>query len=151
VWSNEIDIFDKMSAQIRYVNGVDVSYSCTAYSPYEGYRIAFNGTGGRLEAWIKERQPWKAESFDELRITDNFGKTEFVQIPHGGGGHSGGDRRLQERVFRDPDAPDPYGEAADARQGAMAVLIGFAARRSAGTGEPVRIADLTSLVPRSRR
>jgi predicted dehydrogenase len=151
VWSNEIDIFDKMSAQIRYVNGVDVSYSCTTYSPYEGYRIAFNGTGGRLEAWIKERQPWKAESFDELRITDNFGKTELVRIPHGGGGHSGGDRRLQDRVFRDPDAPDPYGQAADARQGAMAVLIGFAARRSAGTGEPVRIADLTSLVPRSRR
>ncbi len=33
VWSSEIDIFDKMAAQIRYMNGVQVSYSCTTYSP----------------------------------------------------------------------------------------------------------------------
>jgi predicted dehydrogenase len=151
VWSNEIDIFDKMSAQIRYMNGVDVSYSCTTYSPYEGYRIAFNGTEGRLEAWIKERQPWESEDYDELRVTDNFGSTELIRIPHGGGGHGGGDQRLRDRIFRDPDGPDPYEQAADARQGAMAVLIGFAARRSARSGEPVEIASLSSLVPRARR
>ena len=151
VWSNEIDIFDKMSAQIRYVNGVDVSYSCTTYSPYEGYRIAFNGTEGRLEAWIHERQPWEAESYDELRVTDSFGETELIRVPHGGGGHGGGDQRLRDRVFREPDAPDPYGQAADARQGAMAVLIGFAARQSARIGEPVQIESLTSLVPGARR
>jgi predicted dehydrogenase len=151
VWSEEIDIFDKMSAQIRYMNGVHVSYSCTTYSPYEGYRIAFNGTEGRLEAWIKERQPWEAEDYDELRVTDNFGETELIRIPHGGGGHGGGDQRLQDRIFRDPEGPDPYGQAADARQGAMSVLIGFAARRSARTGEAVRIADLTSLGPRVER
>ncbi len=46
VWSEEIDIYDKMAAQIQYANGVQVSYSCTTYSPYEGYRIAFNGTRG---------------------------------------------------------------------------------------------------------
>jgi predicted dehydrogenase len=151
VWSEEIDIFDKMSAQIRYMNGVHVSYSCTTYSPYEGYRIAFNGTEGRLEAWIKERQPWQADPYDELRLTDNFGETELIRVPHGGGGHGGGDQRLQDRIFRDPDGPDPFGQAADARQGAMAVLIGFAARRSARFGEPVSIADLTSLEPRAGR
>jgi predicted dehydrogenase len=151
VWSEEIDIFDKMSAQIRYMNGVDVSYSCTTYSPYEGYRIAFNGTEGRLEAWVKERQPWDAEDYDELRVTDNFGQMELIRIPHGGGGHGGGDQRLQDRIFREPNAPDPFGQAADARQGAMAVLIGFAARRSARSGQPVRIGDLTSLEPRMRR
>jgi predicted dehydrogenase len=148
VWSEEIDIFDKMSAQIRYMNGVDVSYSCTTYSPYEGYRIAFNGTTGRLETWVKERQPWEAEPYEELRVTDNFGETELIRIPHGGGGHGGGDQRLQDR---DPDGPDPYRQAADARQGAMAVLIGFAARRSARSGQPVKIADLTSLRPRVQR
>ena len=151
VWSNEIDIFDKMSAQIRYMNGVDVTYSCTTYSPYEGYRIAFNGTEGRLETWVKERQPWEAEPFDELRLTDNFGETELIRVPHGGGGHGGGDSRLRDRIFKDPDEPDPYRQAADARQGAMAVLIGFAARRSARTGQPVRIASLTSLVPQALR
>lgn len=151
VWSEEIDIYDKMSAQIKYASGVQVSYSCTTYSPYEGYRIAFNGTDGRLEAWIKERQPWEAESYDELRITDNFGQTELIRIPHGGGGHGGGDVRLQDRIFIDRSTPDPDGQAADSRQGAMAVLIGIAARESVKRGEPVQIGSLTSLVPQRRR
>ena len=151
VWSEEIDIYDKMSAQIRYANGVHVSYSCTTYSPYEGYRIAFNGTEGRLEAWVKEQQPWQAEPYDEIRITDNFGETELVRVPHGGGGHGGGDARLKDRIFKDPSLPDPYRQAAGARDGAMSILIGIAARESVKMGEPVRIGSLTSLKPRSER
>jgi len=151
VWSSEIDIFDKMAAQIRYVNGVQVSYSCTTYSPYEGYRIAFNGTKGRLEAWIKERQPWQAEDYDEIRVTDNFGDTELIQIPHAGGGHGGGDTRLRDRIFKDPSAPDQYRHAAGVRDGAMSILIGIAARTSVKAGEPVKIASLTTLKPRLER
>lgn len=151
VWSEEIDIFDKMSASIRYMNGVQVSYSCTTYSPYEGYRIAFNGTKGRIEAWVKERQPWAAEPYEEIRVTDNFGYTQLIQIPHGSGGHGGGDTRLRDKIFVDPDMPDPYHQAADVRQGAMAVLIGFAARESVKTSQPVKIASLTSLEPQAVR
>jgi predicted dehydrogenase len=151
VWSKEIDIFDKMAAQIRYMNGVLVSYSCTTYSPYEGYRIAFNGTKGRMEAWIKEQQPWQAEDYDEIRVTDNFGDTELIRIAHAEGGHGGGDTRLMDRVFRDPSAPDPYGHAAGVRDGAMSILIGIAARTSVKTGEPVKIASLTTLKPRATR
>jgi predicted dehydrogenase len=147
VFSEEIDIFDKMAAQIRYANGVQVSYSCTTYSPYEGYRIAFNGTQGRLEAWIKESQPWPEPARDELRVTENFGETEIVVVPHPTGEHGGADPRMLDRIFRTPDAPDPLRQAAGLRDGAMAVLIGFAARESARTGEPVRIADLSPLVP----
>ena len=148
VWSTDIDIFDKMAAQIRYVNGVQVSYSCTTYSPYEGYRIAFNGTKGRMEAWIKERQPWQAEDYDEIRVTDNFGDTELIQIAHSGGGHGGGDTRLRDRIFKDPTAPDPYRQASGARDGAMSILIGVGARKSVKTGDPVKIASLTTLKPR---
>jgi len=151
VWSNAIDIFDKMAAQIKYANGVQVSYSCTTYSPYEGYRIAFNGTKGRMEAWIKERQPWQAEDYDEIRVTDNFGDTELIQVPHAGGGHGGGDTRLRDRIFKDPSAPDPYRHAAGVRDGAMSILIGIAARTSVKTGEPVKIASLTTLKPRPER
>ena len=133
VWSEEIDIFDKMSAQIRYANGVHVSYSRTTYSPYEGYRIALNGTQGRLEAWIRERQPWDAEDYDEIRVTDNFGETELVQVSHGGGGHGGGDTRLKDRIFKDTTMPDPYRQAAWSRDGAMSILIGVAARESVKT------------------
>jgi predicted dehydrogenase len=151
VWSDDIDIFDKMAAQIKYMNGVQVSYSCTTYSPYEGYRIAFNGTKGRIEAWIKERQPWSAEDYDEIRVTDNFGDTELIQIPHAGGGHGGGDTRLRDRIFKDPNAPDPYRHAAGVRDGAMSILIGIGARTSVKTDEPVKIASLTTLKPRPER
>ncbi|HYO21642.1 MAG TPA: Gfo/Idh/MocA family oxidoreductase, partial [Flavisolibacter sp.] len=37
VWREDIDIWDKMSAQIKYANGVTVNYSLTTYSPYEGW------------------------------------------------------------------------------------------------------------------
>ncbi len=151
VWDEEIDIFDKMGAQIRYANGVQVSYSCTTYSPYEGYRIAFNGTQGRLEAWIKERQPWEVERADEIRVTDNFGDTDMIRIEQGDGGHGGGDTRLHDRLFRSPDAPDPLRQAAGFRDGAMAVLLGVAARKSARSGQLVRIASLTSLSPQAVR
>ena len=127
-----------------------MTYSCTSYSPYEGYRIAFNGTEGRLEAWIQERQPWPRESYDELRVTDNFGETELIRIPHRSGGHGGGDVLMLDHIFRDSQGTDPFKQRADVRQGAMAVLTGFAARRSARSGQPVRIADLTSLVPKEQ-
>ncbi len=151
VWSEEIDIYDKMSAQIRYANGVHVSYSCTTYSPYEGYRIAFNGTEGRLEAWIEEMQPWPKKPYDELRVTDNFGETELIRISHDSGGHGGGDQRLTDHVFKGSEVSDPYRQAAGARDGAMSVLTGVAARESVKTGEPVRIESLTSLKPRAVR
>jgi predicted dehydrogenase len=138
-----------MAAQIGFANGVQVSYSCTTYSPYEGYRIAFNGTRGRLEAWIFESQPWEVPDYDELRLTESFGATEIIQVTHDQGSHGGGDPRMLDRILREPDAPDPLRQAAGSRQGAMAVLLGIAARKSARSGQPVRIADLSSLVPRA--
>lgn len=151
VWRHEIDIYDKMGVQARYANGVQLSYSLTTYSPYEGYRIAFNGTKGRMEAWIKERQPWEAEDYDEIRVTDNFGETELIRIPHSGGGHGGGDTRMLDRIFRDPEAPDPLHRAAGSRDGAMSILLGIAARESIERGEPVEVASLTSLTPQAVR
>ncbi len=151
VWRHEIDIYDKMGVQARYANGVQLTYSLTTYSPYEGYRIAFNGTKGRMEAWIKERQPWEAEDYDEIRVTDNFGETDLIQIPHAGGGHGGGDARLKDRIFRDPDAPDPLHQAAGSRDGAMSVLLGVAARESIESGAPIEVAHLTDLVPQAVR
>lgn len=146
VWKEDIDIFDKMAVQIKYANKVQVSYSLTAYSPYEGYRIAFNGTKGRLEAWIKEKQPWEEEAFDEIQLTTNFGKRELFKIPNNEEGHGGGDVRLRKQIFN-PDGKDPYNQAANSRDGAMAILIGIGARNSIDNGKPVLIKDLTSLKP----
>ena len=146
VWREDIDIFDKMAVQIRYANKVQVSYSLTTYSPYEGYRIAFNGTKGRLETWVKERQPWEDEKFDEIQLTTNFGKRELIRISNQEEGHGGGDVRLRKDIFN-PSGEDKYRQAAGSRDGAMAILVGIAARNSIDTGKPIRIEDLTSLKP----
>ena len=146
VWKEDIDIFDKMAVQIKYANNVQVSYSLTTYSPYEGYRIAFNGTKGRLEAWIKERQPWQEPDYDELELITNFGKREFIKIPNNEEGHGGGDVRLRKQIFNS-DGKDTFNQAANSRDGAMAILVGIAARNSIDSGKPVKIADLTTLKP----
>lgn len=150
VWKEDIDIFDKMAVQIKYANQVQVSYSLTTHSPYEGYRIAFNGTQGRLEAWIKERQPWEEEAFDEIQLTTNFGKRELIRIPNDEAGHGGGDVRLRKQIFA-PDGRDPYRQAAGTRDGAMACLVGIAARNSIDSGQPVKIGSLTTLKPSGTR
>jgi predicted dehydrogenase len=145
VFREEIDSFDKMAVQIRYKNKVQVSYSLTTYSPYEGYRIAFNGTEGRLEAWIKESQPWEEKNEDELVLVKNFGERSIIAIPHGLGGHGGGDTRLKDKHFLDPNQADPWRQSAGSRDGAMSCFIGIAARHSIEQGKPIQIQDLTTI------
>ena len=50
VFDDEINIEDSMSLNVAYKKGAIMSYSLTAHSPYEGYRIVINGTEGRVEA-----------------------------------------------------------------------------------------------------
>jgi predicted dehydrogenase len=146
VWKNDINIFDKMGASIKYANGVQVSYSCTTYSPYEGYRIAFNGTEGRLEAWIKESNPPVQLDYDELMLTKNFQQPEFIKIPFATGGHHGGDKLLKDKIFI-PGIADNKKQSAGTRDGALSCLIGIAARKSCDNGKPVRIEYLTTIKP----
>jgi predicted dehydrogenase len=148
VFKEDINIYDKMAATIHYANGVNVSYSLTTYSPYEGYRIAFNGTKGRLEAWIKETGKMTLEPYDELMLSKNFGEVEYIKIPQAEG-HGGGDARLRDKVFRNPNAADTFRQSAGSRDGAMAILVGIGARKSIQTGLPVKIADLTDLKPKA--
>ena len=135
----------------RDANKVQVSYSLTTYSPYEGFRVAFNGTKGRIDFWMHEKQPWPMENFDELHVTDSFGKAEFIKLPRVEADHYGGDPVLRDTIFKNPSRPDPLKRAANVRDGAMAVLIGVAARKSIDSGKPLRIAELTDLVPQVQK
>lgn len=146
VFKEDINIFDKMAATIHYANGVNVSYSLTTYSPYEGYRIAFNGTKGRIDAWIKESGKMTLEPYDEIMLAKNFGEVEYFKIPQAEG-HGGGDAKIRDKIFRNPNAADTFRQSAGSRDGAMAILVGIAARKSSDSGVPVKIGDLTSLKP----
>ncbi len=170
VWREEIDIYDKMSAQIKYANGVMVNYSLTTYSPYEGWRIAFNGFDGRIESWqdipyqdentLNQEQKHAIEmsqdkdavpgKYREIMVMKNFAKEhEIIKVPQYAGGHGGGDKRMHNRIFRDP-SDNPYNILAGTRDGAMSILIGIAARKSIIEKRPVKISELTSLVPMAK-
>jgi predicted dehydrogenase len=139
VFREGIDIFDTMSAAIRYRNGVQVSYSLNTFMPIEGYELALNGHRGRIEIHHRERQPWPTPDHDEVVVMRNFGKAERVSVPHEPGGHFGGDPALQKMLFG-LTADDPLGQRAGARAGALSVLCGVAAVESADSGRPVKVA-----------
>lgn len=145
VFRENIDIYDTMSAIVKYSNGVNMSYSLNAHEPIEGYRLAFNGTNGRLEVRDYERQPWKVEEKSEVFLIKNFtGKHEKLDMPQIEGGHAGGDDRLRDVIFRGAKVPD-YLKLPDSRAGAMSVLTGVAARKSVEQKRPVKISELIRL------
>ncbi|WP_228691123.1 Gfo/Idh/MocA family oxidoreductase [Lunatimonas sp.] len=169
VYRHEIDIHDKMSAQIKYANKAVVNYSLTTYSPYEGWKVSFNGQNGRIDAWLdipfmsKDNLDQEAlhaaemnQNLDDMNqeplvVHKNFEKPQFVNVVSERGGHGGGDRRLHDKIFKNPDAEDPYKHSAGIRDGVMSVLIGVAARRSIERNAPVKIASLTDLKPTADR
>lgn len=150
VFKEDINIYDKMAATIKYANNVQVAYSLTTYSPYEGYRIAFNGTKGRIDAWIEESNPIEEHPYDEIVLTRNFGTREFIRVPSGTSGHGGGDRLLKDKIFAGV-TEDPLHQSANVRDGALSILVGIAARKSCETGVAVKIGDLTSIKPGAKR
>lgn len=170
LFREEINIYDKMSAQVKYRNNVILNYSLTTYSPYEGWRVGLNGTEGRIEAWL-DIPYFEKVSVDQAELhameMDQSGKDEeefepiivhklwkdfkTVNVPKSRGGHGGGDKPMQDMIFKTPGKEDPYNRSAGIRDGAMSILIGIAARKSIESGEPVRIAGLTDLEPRVKR
>lgn len=141
VFRADIDIPDTMAATIRYASGVVVSYSLNTYMPIEGHHIALNGTRGRIELRQHERQPWDVARVDEVHVIRNFGGgREIIRVPQEPGGHHGGDDRMRDTIFR--AGADPLGQRAGSRAGAMAVLTGIAALRSADEGRTVQIAEV---------
>jgi predicted dehydrogenase len=163
VFGHYISIEDDMALVVRYRSGAVMSYHLTAYSPWEGYRIAFNGTKGRLEYEVTEKPYVSGSSSDanqpSVRDAKGFEIEEPVrillrphwqkpvQIPfHMGkeGGHGGGDARMLRDIFVGGE-PDPLARAADHRGGAWSILTGIAANKSFASGLPVRVEDLVKV------
>ena len=57
---------------------------------------------------------------------------------------------MTDQIFL-PNVADPFQQCANVRDGALACLVGIAARNSIATNQPVRIADLTSIVPMEKK
>lgn len=159
VFGDGISIEDDMAVLVRYQNRATMSYHLTAYSPWEGYRVAFNGSKGRLEYEVHENSYVSGSAQDtnlpELRdarevmveepasilIRPLWGRPVAVGISTGEGGHGGGDTRMLDAIFIGGQ-DDPLGHAADHVAGAMSILTGIAANQSFATGLPVQVSSL---------
>jgi predicted dehydrogenase len=144
VFDPGIDIMDSMSLSVRYSGGALLTYSLVAHSPWEGWRIALSGTEGRLEAEQFSSGPRARAGLDEIRVFDRRGNLATHRVAPASGSHGGADERLRRRIFRG-DLPDPLGQLAGSRAGAMSLLIGAAANRSIATGKPVDVPELLGL------
>ena len=153
VFGDNISIEDTMNVLVRYANGAQLSYSLNTYSPWEGFRVCFTGTKGRMELDVKEAVYVNAggDSKNEgvvnsksITVYPLFGAPYNVEIPKGTGAHGGGDAVLLNDLFGTP-VEDPYKRAAGYLDGALSILTGVSANKSISTGMPMDVMSLVDL------
>ncbi len=132
IFSDEIDIEDTVSVNVLYKQGAVMSYSLTAHSPYEGLKIAINGTKGRLEfCKMDGRYAELGQGVNNvITIYNRLGEKIVINAPQDlPGGHGGADEKIRDNLFIGCKS-DPLGQMADVRAGMMSIGIGMAANIS---------------------
>lgn len=163
VFTGGITIEDNLALVVEYQGGPRLSYSLNAHSPWEGYRVAVNGTEGRAELEVVERAAVR-HSTDQKTVVDpsatpveeedsvrrngerlvvqrHWDAAYEVPIINGEGGHGGGDELLLSDLFNGP-GEDPLGRPSGYLDGLRSVSVGIAGNRSLETSLPVRVEDL---------
>jgi hypothetical protein len=145
-----------------------LSYALNAHSPWEGYRVAINGTEGRAELEVVERAAVLTDDegnvvVDPSALPEDAGRhggqrltvqrhwepAREVPIAEGAGGHGGGDRLLLQDVFQGP-GEDPLERPSDWKDGLRSIAVGMMGNESLRTGAPVTLDDLQLGVDLSR-
>jgi len=156
VFGKTMDIEDTMNLVVRYDTSAFMSYSLNAFTPWEGYKIAFNGTKGRLEHDCVEtvnligtgKTPgMMIPQGTRTRLYPHFKPAKNIPVKHGKGGHGGGDGPMLDDLFSPRPRHDPCLRAADYSGGAMSILVGIAANQSMQTGKAVKINSLVRGIP----
>jgi predicted dehydrogenase len=163
VFTAGITIEDNLAVMVDYDGGPTLSYSLNAHSPWEGYRVAVNGTEGRAELEVVERaavlhstdkktvvdpSATPVEEDDAVRrngerlvVQRHWEPAYEVPISNGEGGHGGGDNLLLSDLFNGP-GEDPLGRPSGYLDGLRSVSVGIAGNESLATSLPVRIDGL---------
>jgi hypothetical protein len=160
---------DNLAVVVDYEGGATLTYALNAHSPWEGYRLAVNGTEGRAELEVVERaavtvgadgkvlvdpsaQPESTTRAGGQRLTlqRHWEVAQDVPIEEGEGGHGGGDALLLSDVFRGP-GEDWLERPSNWLDGVRSIAVGMAGNESLRTGLPVKIADLGLGVDLARR
>lgn len=163
VFGEGITIEDNLALVVDYASGATLSYSLNAHAPWEGYRVAVNGTEGRAELDVVERGAVLADEglhpvLDPSAVADTGARSlrpqgerllvqrhwedaVEVEIDGGHGGHGGGDELLLADVFVGP-GDDPLERPAGWTDGVRSIAVGIAGNLSLATGAPVLTSDL---------
>ncbi|GAA4913642.1 Gfo/Idh/MocA family oxidoreductase [Nesterenkonia rhizosphaerae] len=162
VFSEGITIEDNLAVIADYSRGAVLNYSLNAHSPWEGYRVAVNGTEGRLELEVVERaavlpaaggapvDPSVSEDGqsstlrskgERLTLQRHWEQAQEIEIVNGEGSHGGGDKLLLADIFRGP-GEDPYRRPAGLVDGVNAIAVGICGNKSLATGLPVTVAEV---------
>ncbi|KAJ9119021.1 hypothetical protein QFC22_003510 [Naganishia vaughanmartiniae] len=166
VFGDDIAIEDDMSVLVRYQNGVIMTYHLTAYSPWEGYRVMFNGSHGRLELEVVESthnsleepalvgpgsihgtRPMANAGHARLSLHPLWQKPVDIPVYYDHAGHGGGDKRLLSSIFGPLKGDEPEREGASSMactevDGANALAIGLAANESFVTGKMIDVEEM---------
>ena len=148
MFDSKINIYDTFVADVKYRNGVLLNYSANFSTPYEGYRLAINGTHGRLESleFINRGvealpDPNGGEQFiDYFPI---FKGRERINVVSSVGGHGGGDPLIREDIFLGEDPARKFDILAKSVDGLRAIAIGDAVFNSIKEGG---VKDLTGFI-----
>jgi len=152
VFDPAIDICDQMGVLIRYANGIDVSYTLNAFSPYESLRCAIEGNKGRLEYAVRYDTGWAVGGHRLPGIEKHQGESLRLFLPGKGirdlairkqsGGHGGADPRLRAEFFGRNWRLKPSERMASLEEAVQAVMVGVAANRAIATGQTVDVQRL---------
>ncbi len=121
VYSEKVDIEDTVSVNVLYSGGTVMSYTLSAFSPYEAMRIVLNGTKGRIEASSKTR------TIDVFGVDGSHDTTKVPVVSNSN--HGGADVNLRDNLFKNVPTEMPD-QSADIRAGMMSLGIGLAANLS---------------------
>ncbi|KAI9631781.1 oxidoreductase [Dioszegia hungarica] len=170
VFADDITIEDDMAVLVKYANGATMTYHLTAYSPWEGYRVMFNGDKGRLELEVVEnshRHPISKggdtagvthgekalpnEGHQRIILHPLWETAQEVPFTKGEGGHGGGDTAMLDQIFGARPGQTEQTTAvsrlgANEIDGALAMAVGLAANESFKTGKLVKIDELLGVV-----
>lgn len=144
IFDSEINIEDTYSATVKYNRGALLSYSVNFSLPYEGYRLAINGTKGRLET-VEYHAPGRTPFPTPKQTIDYFplfGSKETIHVVHREGSHGGGDPLLLEDLFMGEDRRRPYKILSGALDGAYSVSTGEAVWKSVKEHRPITIDEV---------
>ena len=149
VFSDEITIEDTMQVQVGYANGVSMNYTLCAYSPWEGYEIAFHGTEGELthrHVGVHGIFGGTRHEADDSATTTTLHRhgeePRHVEVWSGEGDHGGGDPLMLDQLLNAAASEDPYRRRASQVDGAWSILTGIGSNVSMERGQTVRVADL---------